>query len=65
MYNTERLRQTLTSSKVQANIADTMDSTRTLCKKEGKNGGKETEVKNERKFCGMDYQKAHASLKGE
>lgn len=48
MHNTDELRQTLTSSKVQANIAGIMDSTRTLCKKEGKNDGKETEVKNER-----------------
>ncbi|KAH9670684.1 CCHC-type domain-containing protein [Citrus sinensis] len=48
LANQPGLRQTLTSSNAQANIADTMDSTRTLCKKEGKNGGKETEVENER-----------------
>ena len=48
MHNTDELRQTLTSSKVQANIAGIMDSTRTLCKKEGKSGGKETEVAHER-----------------
>ena len=48
MHNTEGLRQTLTSSKVQANIDDTMDSTRTLYKNKGKSGGKETKVENER-----------------
>ncbi|KAH9658870.1 CCHC-type domain-containing protein [Citrus sinensis] len=43
-----KLRQTLTSSKVQANIANIMDPTRIPCKKEGKSGGKETGVENER-----------------